>query len=144
MKKRITLIVITALVFIFALVEYIKSFIFYSEDGYSGFEFSTDALIILLSAFVLLGLSIYILLSFKNNKDISKEIIISCGAVSGFHACYSLFTILKIVGKAVNKLYDGKDFNLSYQDIAEYIPWFLISTALLVYLIFNYLELKKK
>lgn len=143
MKKKIALIVLTGLLFIFSLVEYISSFGYSDYDGYRDVTFSTDALIVLISSAILVVLAVMLLVGHLKNKSYTKEIKITCLAVTGFHSAYSLFTMIKIIGKAVGKLWDHKEFKLSYADVSSYIVWFLLATALLVYLIFDFLEFWK-
>lgn len=145
MKKRIAFIVLTSLVFILALVDYARSFYSYGEFGdYFGFGASTDALIITLSSAVLVVLSVLSLVGYLKNKNYAKETEYTCLALVGFNACYGLFTMLKALGKAVGKLWDGGEFKLGWPDIELYFFWFLISAVLLTYLIFAHLERKNK
>ncbi len=140
MKKRISLVVIAAVLFVFALVEYILSFSSYDDGGYFGFSFSQDALIVLISTLVLVLASIYHLYGFIQQKQTAKALEWTAIAFCGFHVCYSAFTTLKIVAKAVGKLWENEPFVLSYEDVSTYIPWFFISLAFLIYFIFQYKE----
>lgn len=139
MKQRITLLVTSCILLIFSLVQFIKSFSSYSDGGYGGFEFSTDAMIILLTSIVVVVLCSLVLYQFIKGKSIQLEVTFTCAAVAGFNACYSLFTALKIVGKAVSAQKE-----LSYDAISTYIPWGLIAIGFTVYFIFTYLELRNK
>ncbi len=141
MKKRISLICLAGLGFILALVDYARSFTSYGEVGdYFGFEASTDSLIITLSSLCVLILTILNLVGYIKQKSYAKEIEYTTLALVGFNVCYSLFSMIKDLAKAVNKLWDGGVFSLAYADIELYLYWFLLSGALLVYLIFAYLE----
>ena len=141
MKKRISLICLASLGFILAVVDYARSFYQYGEMGdYFGFGASTDSLIIMLSSLCVLVLTILNLVGYLKQKNYTKEIEYTTLALVGFNACYSLFTMIKAIAKAVNKLWDGGTFSLAYPDIELYLYWFLLSGALLVYLIFAYLE----
>lgn len=144
MKKRISLIVLTSLFFIFSAVDYGLSFGTYNDGGYRGFYSSTDDLFIMITAAILVVLSVFILIGYLKNRSYQKEIRYTLLAVTVFHSCYSLFTMIKIIAKAVGALWDGDPFELAYSDISSYLVWFCLSAALLGYLIFDYFEQKKK
>lgn len=145
MKKKIALVVTSGLLFIYSLVEYIRSFYSYKDEwGYFGIGFDTDCLFLMLTAGILVFVCVLVLYGEIKNKDFSKTLTITALATTGFHACYGLFTLLKDVAKAVNELWDGNPLELAWGDIEGYFWWFLFSTSLLVFFIFRCLEEKKK
>lgn len=143
MKKRISLIVLCSILFTFSVISYALSFGTYDDGGYRGFYSSTDDLFIMITAGIVVFLSVLLLIGYIKNKNYGKEIRYTVLAICAFHSCYSLFSMIKMIGKAVGKLWDGKPFELTYSDVSDYLMWFCISAALLVYLIFSYLEEKK-
>ena len=144
MKKRIVLIILAFAVFVLSIVEYAKTFGSYNDGGYAGFYFDTDVLIIMITAFVLLLLSIYQLVMDNKRQDFTKNTLIVTLTLSGFNACYSGFSMLKTITSAVNDLYFGEAFSLSYADVELHLNWLIISGLMFAYLIFNYFEYRKK
>ncbi len=144
MKKRIALIVLTGIYFVFTIVDYALSFGSYSDGGYKGFYFSTDALIVMLTAGILVVLAVMLLVGYIKKKNYQVQLQITCLALTGFHAFYSLFSMIKMIGSAVSKLWEDETFELTYNDVSNYVVWFCLSAALLVYLIFSWLDTRKK
>lgn len=144
MKKRIALIVLTGVYFVFTTVDYALSFGSYNDGGYKGFYFSTDNLIVMLSAGIFVVLAVMLLIGHIKKKNYQQQIQITCLALTGFHAFYSLFSMIKMIGSAVSNLWEDESFELTFQDVSNYVVWFCLSAALLVYLIFSWLETREK
>ncbi len=144
MKKRIALIVLTGIYFVFTIVDYALSFGSYNDGGYKGFYFSTDALIVMLTAGILVVLAVMLLVGYIKKKNYQVQLQITCLALTGFHAFYSLFSMIKMIGSAVSNLWENEAFNLTYNDVSNYVVWFCLSAALLVYLIFSWVDTRRK
>lgn len=143
MKKRILLVVFASVSFIYSLVDYILSWTVYDSYGYFGAEASTDSLFIMLSIAVLLAFTILNLYGYIKNINYSKSINIGVVSVLVFNASYSLFTALKIVAKAVNKLWENEPFELAFKDVSFYLVWGFVAICTLLYIIFDNLEKKQ-
>ena len=140
MKKNIVLIIISTVLMILMLIEYILSYGSYNSDGYRGFYLDTDYLFLFLSSVAIFILTLCNFIGNKKGISYEKNIILTSIVISGFNGCYGLFTMLKIIAKEVSNIWTNEPINITYDQISLYLSWGLIAILFSIYFILKYHE----
>lgn len=130
--KNIMIIVIASLLCIVSLIYFIQSYSFYSDEWGTDISIDSDYLVLFLCSICILVYGIYSLVAYKKNIS-TKNVYFGCfGVASVLIGFYPLGIFFKSLAKEV-----------SYKDCQGYLYIGIIGLAVIIYLVFSYIENKK-